>query len=308
MENYILDIQRMSTEDGPGIRTTVFFKGCNLKCRWCHNPESIAFNREKYWMPDNCMFCLSCQEACPEQAIYFDEQGMNIDDKLCAFCLTCADVCPSNAIEVKGKKIDIDELVYELEKDSSFYKHSQGGITLSGGEALLQSDYLLELVKKLKEKSIHLALDTAGHYPFEKLEKLLPYIDLILYDLKIFNDEEHKKYTGVTNKLILENAIKLGKIETPEIWIRTPIIPGATDSNENIEALGQFINSNLPRVSKWELLSFNNLSKEKYRYLGLNWDYTQTELISKDKMIKLCQTAQRYISNATWSGATKLEV
>jgi pyruvate formate lyase activating enzyme len=308
MEDYILDIQRMSTEDGPGIRTTVFFKGCNLKCLWCHNPESISFQKEKYWIRDKCMGCNSCKDECPSQAISFDGEGMKVDNELCSFCLNCVEVCPTNALELKGEKIEVDALVHELMKDLSFYKNSNGGVTLSGGEAVLHQNYLIQLLKKLKEKSIHIAIDTAGRYPFEMLEKLIPYTDLILYDLKVYDSNLHKKYTGVDNALIKENAIKLGKLSKPEIWIRTPIIPNSTDSEENIEALGAFIRDNMPNISKWELLSFNNLSKEKYRLLGSVWDYEKEELLQKEKMIKLCQIAQKYVNKATWSGATKLEV
>ncbi|HHX80473.1 MAG TPA: glycyl-radical enzyme activating protein [Acholeplasmataceae bacterium] len=308
MENYILDIQRMSTEDGPGIRTTVFFKGCNLKCRWCHNPESLSFKQQKYWIEDNCIGCFSCLEACPEKAISFPETGMKVNLSLCTFCLRCAEVCPTNSIEVKGEKIAVDTLYQELLKDLSYYKNSSGGVTLSGGEAVLHNDYVLELLKKLKGVGIHTALDTAGHYPFEMLERLLPYVDLILFDLKIFDEDIHKKYTGVGNKRIKENAIKLGKITYPKVWIRTPIIPNSTDSLENIEKLGEFIRDKLLNLEKWELVSFNNLSKDKYRLLGNVWEYEEEELMTKEKMTELCEIAKKYVKNAIWSGATKLEV
>lgn len=308
MENYILDIQRMSTEDGPGIRTTVFFKGCNLKCRWCHNPESLSFKQQKYWIEDNCIGCFSCEKVCPEQAISFTEIGMKVNASLCTYCLRCADECPTNSIEVKGEKIEVAELYQELLKDISYYENSAGGVTLSGGEAVLHNDYVFELLKKLKLAKIHTAVDTAGHYPFEMLERLIPYTDLILFDLKIFDDETHQKFTGVSNKRIKENAIKLGKITYPKVWIRTPIIPNSTDSIENIEKLGEFIRDNLPHIEKWELVSFNNLSKDKYRLLGNVWEYDEEELMTKEEMTELCEVAKKFVKNAIWSGATKLEV
>jgi len=306
MEDYILDIQRMSTEDGPGIRTTVFFKGCNLQCKWCHNPESIAFQRQKYWVKDKCIACFSCQEVCPQQAITFNEDGMQISSN-CNFCLHCVEACPANAIEVKGEIISVDKLFSELLKDLSYY-HKDGGVTFSGGEAVLHHEYLYELMKKLKAAGIHTAIDTAGAYPYEVLEKLLPYTDLLLYDLKIFTNAKHKYFTGVDNDLIKANAIKLGKLEYPKIWIRTPIIPGATDDEENIRQLGEFIREYMPNIEKWELVSFNNLSREKYRLLGKVWDYQHAELIAKAKMMELTKIAQEYMPQAVWSGATKLEV
>ena len=167
-----------------GIRTTVFFKGCNLKCRWCHNPESLSFKQQKYWIEDNCIGCFSCEKVCPEQAISFTEIGMKVNASLCTYCLRCADECPTNSIEVKGEKIEVAELYQELLKDISYYENSAGGVTLSGGEAVLHNDYVFELLKKLKLAKIHTAVDTAGHYPFEMLERLIPYTDLILLILR----------------------------------------------------------------------------------------------------------------------------
>ncbi|MFW5780533.1 MAG: glycyl-radical enzyme activating protein [Bacillota bacterium] len=308
METYILDIQKMSTEDGPGIRTTVFFKGCNLKCKWCQNPESIPFYRQKYWVKDKCIGCLSCKEACEINAIDFDEEGLKKDDKVCNFCLKCAEECPTNAIEVKGRKIEIQELVKELMKDKVFYDKSNGGVTLSGGEAALHWEYAYELLKELKKRDVHTALDTAGCYPYRILQKLLEYTDLILYDIKHIDNERHKELTGVENKLILQNAKRLGSLEKPEIWVRTPIIPDATDSEENIKGIGKFIKEHMKNIEKWELVAFNNLSREKYKLLEKQWEYKDTQLMEKEKMQKLTELAKKYHKNATWSGATRVEV
>lgn len=308
MDTYILDIQRMSTEDGPGIRTTVFFKGCNLKCVWCHNPESIVFYKQKYWIEDRCIGCHTCVESCPNSAISFNEQGIIFDEKLCSYSLNCVEACPANAIEVKGKSIGVEPLVYELLKDKAYFEASGGGITLSGGEAVLQWEYLLPLVKSLKEHGLHIALDTAGNYPYTILEKVLPYLDLILYDIKIADKDLHKKYTGVENILILQNAKRIGKLQTPKIWIRTPIVPGFTDDEQNIRSIASFIKENMPDIERWELLAFNNLSKGKYRLLGKAWDLEDVQLMEKKKMEELCKLAKNYTKNVMWSGATRLEV
>lgn len=308
MDTYILDIQKMSTEDGPGIRTTVFFKGCNLKCSWCHNPESIAFYRQKYWIKDKCIGCYSCKQVCPNSAVEFSDNGLVFDEKLCVFCLLCSEECPTNAIEVKGQAVETEYLVNELLKDKAYYNSSGGGVTLSGGEAAMHWEYVLTLVKRLKEEGLNVALDTAGNYPYSILQKLLPYLDLILYDIKIMDNQKHKEYTGAENTLILQNAKKLGSIDYPKVWVRTPIIPRCTDNKDNIREIGKFIKENMPSVEKWELVSFNNLSKEKYRLLGREWKFRDAELMEKKTMEDLCKVANGYVKNAEWSGATKLEV
>ena len=308
MQTYILDIQKMSTEDGPGIRTTVFFKGCNLKCFWCHNPESIAFYRHIFWLEERCMGCQSCVKVCPKKAVSAEPEGMKIDEKICDFCNLCVEECPMNAIEIKGEEISVEELVKELMKDKAYYDASGGGVTLSGGEAVLNWEYALPLLKELKQRGIHTAIDTAGCYPFPILQKLLPYTDLVLYDLKHIDNMLHNEFTGMENTLILQNAARLDKLKSPKVWVRTPIIPGATDTEENIRGLAQFIKNNMPNIEKWELVSFNNLSKQKYKLLGKEWQYNDAELITKQKMQNLCNIAKSITNKAMWSGATKLEV
>ncbi len=308
MQTYILDIQKMSTEDGPGIRTTVFFKGCNLKCLWCHNPESIAFYRHIFWLEERCMGCQSCVKVCPKKAVSAEPEGMKIDEKICDFCNLCVEECPMNAIEIKGEEISVEELVKELMKDKAYYDASGGGVTLSGGEAVLNWEYALPLLKELKQRGIHTAIDTAGCYPFPILQKLLPYTDLVLYDLKHIDNMLHNEFTGMENTLILQNAARLDKLKSPKVWVRTPIIPGATDTEENIRGLAQFIKNNMPNIEKWELVSFNNLSKQKYKLLGKEWQYNDAELITKQKMQNLCNIAKSITNKAMWSGATKLEV
>jgi len=308
METYILDIQRMSTEDGPGLRTTVFFKGCNLQCSWCHNPESIAFERQTYWIKDKCIGCLTCVNGCPNGALSAQEAGIVKDITKCQSCFICAQECPTLAMELKGEAYSPKQLFEELVKDKVYFEKSGGGITLSGGEPVLHSEYTLELAKLIKAEGIHIALDTAGCYPPQRLERLLPYIDLVLYDIKLADSAKHKANTGVENTLILENAKKLGALAKPAVWVRTPIIPGATDDEDNIIAIGAFIAEYMPNIEKWELLSFNNLAKDKYSLLGRQWAHAGDALIKKQKMQHLCALASKFSNRACWSGATLLEV
>lgn len=308
MQTYILDIQKMSTEDGPGIRTTVFFKGCNLNCKWCHNPESISLSQHIFWLKDRCMGCHTCLKVYPNNAITLQSDGIKIDGKLCNFCGKCVEECPMNALEIKGQVMDPTDLISELMKDKAYYYTSNGGVTLSGGEVVLSHQYAIEVLRELKKRGVHTAIDTAGCYSFSLLENLLPYADLILYDIKHIDNVKHKELTGVENTLILENAKKLGAMQAPKVWIRTPIIPSSTDSEENIIGIANFIKENMPHVEKWELVSFNNLGKQKYNLLGKEWFYKDTPLITKGKMQKLCEIANDITNKATWSGATKLEV
>jgi pyruvate formate lyase activating enzyme len=254
------------------------------------------------------MGCQSCVKVCPKKAVSAEPEGMKIDEKICDFCNLCVEECPMNAIEIKGEEISVEELVKELMKDKAYYDASGGGVTLSGGEAVLNWEYALPLLKELKQRGIHTAIDTAGCYPFPILQKLLPYTDLVLYDLKHIDNMLHNEFTGMENTLILQNAARLDKLKSPKVWVRTPIIPGATDTEENIRGLAQFIKNNMPNIEKWELVSFNNLSKQKYKLLGKEWQYNDAELITKQKMQNLCNIAKSITNKAMWSGATKLEV
>ena len=248
------DIQRNSFVDGPGIRTTVFFKGCNLKCAWCHNPESQSAKPQMMFYKDKCTGCGKCKSVCP----YHLEQ--------CELCGKCTLYCPADARMVCGKEHTVDEVLKEVLKDKAFYETSGGGVTFSGGECMLQIDFLVEILKQCKENGIHTAVDTAGHIPFESFEKILPYTDLFLYDIKIFDSQKHKQYVGVSNELILENLKKLFERKA-KLWIRIPIIPDVNDSIEEIQKIKDFLKT-IGTAEKIELLPYHAMGENKYRAIG----------------------------------------
>ena len=312
----LLEIQRMSTEDGPGIRTTVFFKGCGLKCRWCHNPESIAPHPQVQWIESRCIACGTCVSQCPEGALELTAQGIVIDRQVCRNCSVCAEACPTAALERLGKKWRLEDLLAEVLKDRAYFDVSGGGITLSGGEPGLQARFAAAFLDRLRAQGVHTALDTCGLYDTKVLEQLLPATHLLLYDLKIADPERHRECTGHTNEKILENAMYAARYlrkqaKASRMWVRTPIIPGDTDTPENIAAIGRFIATRLEgMVSRWELCAFNNLCADKYRRLDLPWPYAGCPLPSANRMEALAETARASGVDAEivqWSGATHLE-
>ena len=301
-EAVILDIQRMSTEDGPGLRTTVFFKGCNLVCPWCHNPESIALKSDLNWYAVKCLGCNICQKVCPQKGISRNGNGIRFNRPLCTACGTCVDNCPNGAIELKGTAIPVEKLASQLLKDRAYFG-ADGGVTFSGGEVMLQHEAALQLARLLKAEGIHIAIDTAGCYEYGILEAMLPHIDLVLYDLKISDPEAHKRIIGADNRLILENYRRLIKAGV-RVWVRTPIISGATDTRENIAAIGEFIAAaGLPE--KWELCAFNNLCKDKYERLDKEWEYRDTGLTEKAHIETLTEIALGYVPTAEYTGTVR---
>ncbi len=277
----------MSTEDGPGIRTTVFFKGCSLNCLWCHNPESISPHPQVHWVSNQCIGCKTCLEVCPEGALAFTSAGNRVDRNRCTGCGLCAEECPANALELLGRTWNLDDLFAEVMKDRTYFEKSGGGVTLSGGEPTMQAGFNRELLKRLTESGIHTALDTCGMCSPKALQGLLPYCDLLLFDVKEIDSEKHVKFTGTGNEKILENLIHVrdwmqSNDRPKKLWIRTPIIPDATATSENIRGIGKFIAANLDGlVDRWELCAFNNLCKDKYLRLNLDWTYRDRDLLGK---------------------------
>jgi pyruvate formate lyase activating enzyme len=255
----IFDIRRFSVHDGPGIRTTVFFKGCPLRCIWCQNPESMERRSEIIFFEHKCINCGRCIDACP---IIRDE--IKISKEACLRCGLCADACMSGARIKAGDLRSSLDLFDEIRKDIAFYKNSGGGITLSGGEPMMQADFIREFADLCKNENMNIAIDTCGYAAWESFEKILPFTDLFLYDLKIMDSQLHKQYTGADNELILNNLIRLAE-SNKDIIIRVPLIPFYTDNMNNIENIALFLYNHLRnKILRVDLLQYNVLAESKY--------------------------------------------
>ncbi len=312
----ILEIQRMSTEDGPGLRTTVFFKGCSLACSWCHNPESISIHPQVQWIGSRCIGCRTCVDPCPEDAVSMSQNGVTIDRSCCNGCGVCAQECPATAMERLGQRWQLSDLVHEVIKDRVYFEKSGGGVTVSGGEPALQVDFAAAFLKALRAQGIHTALDTCGLCSPKALDKLLPHSALVLFDFKEIDARRHRTFTGSDNRKILENLVHVSRyihshLYPQDLWIRSPLVPGATDTIDNIRGIGEWLGRNLPgQIARWELCSFNNLCKDKYTRLGMTWPFQDTELLSSDQIENLVVVAKNSGVDPDivhWSGTTMLQ-
>lgn len=263
----VFDIKRFAVHDGPGIRTSLFLKGCPLNCKWCHNPEGISPQPQLWYFPGQCLHCGDCIEICPGNALSFGEsQQVIIDRDKCTNCGLCTNVCPSKSLVIIGIERTIQEVETELLKDVLFYSESSGGITLTGGEPLLQSKCILPLLRLLKKSSIHITIESCLHIPASVIDEILPFVDLFLVDLKIFDSNWHKESTGVDNALILSNIKKLFKT-SKKIIIRVPLIPDYTNSIDNLKRIATFVSS-ANRAIPIELMNFNPLARDKFGIIG----------------------------------------
>ena len=287
----IFNIQRYSIHDGPGIRTTVFLKGCPLNCWWCQNPESQLSGQEMIFWGDRCISCGACSTICPSNAIQI-KNGIPVTEKeKCILCGKCIEKCPTLAREMTGEKLATEEVIKEIEKDLVFYEESGGGVTFSGGEPLGQSEFLEGLLSGCRKKKIHTAVDTSGYISWEILNKISPKVDLFLYDLKIMNNEKHKKYTGVSNEIILENLKKLSSIHN-NIFIRFPVIPGINDDYQNIKETGVFLSS--LKIAQVNLLPYHYMGIDKYRRLGRTYRLAATQPPSEEKLSEIAAILSKF--------------
>ncbi len=256
----IFDIQRFSVHDGPGIRTTVFMKGCPLRCRWCHNPEGLLMIPQLQFFKEKCISC----RRCGNRSLFSD-----------------AEKCPTEALTVCGHTVSEEEILGEILKDRIFYGET-GGVTFSGGECLLQADFVSEVLSLAKGAGIHTAVDTCGYVPWSSIEKTLPFCDLYLYDIKCINPDKHKQYTGVDNTQILQNIKKLSQSDK-EIWIRIPIIPDFNNSESEIEAIASFV-SELKNITQVTLMPYHSLGASKYETLGLTYQFDTALKITEGEL------------------------
>lgn len=266
MKGLIFDIKHFAIHDGPGIRTTVFVKGCPLRCLWCHNPESLAKTPQLLFTPSRCIGCGYCFKACRNDAHVSVNGAHEIDWTKCGSCGACAEECYSGALELVGKETPVEDVLEKVLKDQVFYDNSGGGLTISGGEPLSQPEFTTEVFKRAKKNGIHTALDTSGYAAWEVLETVLEHVDLVLYDIKHMDSEKHREFTGIPNELIHEN---LGKIDElgKSIWVRIPLIPGINDDLEHFKKIGSFL-SGFKHIERVDILRYHKMAESKYEHTG----------------------------------------
>lgn len=277
----VFSIDRFVAEDGPGIRTTVFLKGCPLSCVWCHSPQSQSAKPQLIFHFNRCMGCGACADVCPKNAQQVSADGRSVIWENCDDCLKCVEICPSKALETSGEWMTAEAVLDVVKKDMVYYQNSGGGVTFSGGEPGMQSGFLIECLQKCKQIGIHTALDTSGYINESAIEKLLPLVDLFLFDLKQVDVDKHKKYTGVDNGRILANLKTIGQAEKP-VWVRVPIIPGYTDDEENLRQIAELAKT-FDNIEKVFLLPYNSAAGAKYLSIGQTYELEHLSPYSQEK-------------------------
>lgn len=288
----VFDIKRFATHDGHGIRTTVFLKGCPLRCAWCQNPEGLCIQPQILYMENKCMHCGICASLSKQQGIRMIQGALHIDRKAQEDWEELCEECPTGALRFDARSYTIEELMQEIHKDEAFFRHG-GGVTLSGGEPLLQSDFAISILKRCHEEGIHTAIESSAYTPLSVLQEAVPYIDQLFIDMKLFDKNLHKAYTGVENDQIIENIRWLLTSEhRNKVTIRTPLIPEMSARIDNIAAIAKFISTLYPKV-RYELLNYNPLAKAKYDYLNMEYCFDENpKLFTKEEMQVFYQCAR----------------
>jgi len=292
MQAMVLSISRMTLHNGPGIRTVIFLKGCPLRCVWCSTPESQKKEAEIAVFPKACIGCGKCVSICPHNAVRLTSDDIILDRTLCDCCGLCTRSCHSDAIRILGSLWTVEDVIKEVKEDQVFFKHSGGGATISGGEPLIYPEYVEELAMGLKKEGINVGIDTSGYVPWSNIETVVPYVDFFLWDMKHMDPVAHKKITGVSNELIIQNLISLSKKAKP-IYIRVPVIPGYNDDEKNIRQLCVLL-ANLDSVTEVNLLPVHHLGKQRYYSLNRDYPIENVPFISQESLDHLQKIIRSY--------------
>jgi pyruvate formate lyase activating enzyme len=296
----VFDIRKYSVHDGPGIRTTVFLKGCPLTCWWCHNPESQSSEPELMLRPNLCISCGDCMAVCAHGAIGQVDDRLTWDVERCVRCGECAAVCLSGAREMAGHEMSVAAVLAELERDRLFYEESGGGVTFSGGEPLLQGRFLTDVLRNCRDLELHTAVDTSGFAAWEVFERILPFTDLFLYDLKHTDPDLHRQYTGVPYEPIRRNLERLAERGKP-VWLRVPVVPGVNDDEPNLNRVGELA-ARLPNVQQVNLLPYHVSAAGKYERMGRTYRLPETKSPSDERMAVLADLLRSFGLNVIIGG------
>ncbi|HCE45262.1 MAG TPA: glycyl-radical enzyme activating protein [Lentisphaeria bacterium] len=284
MKGLIFAIERCSLHDGPGLRTTVFLKGCPLHCHWCHNPESQSSYPELYFLHEKCTLCGACVKACPKKCHSLSVSNHDINRVLCAACGCCVSACPNSALELKGNQMDVWEVLEEVEKDRDFYVESGGGMTISGGEPMMQYEFTAELLAQSKKRGLHNCIETSGFAPMERYLKIRDDVDIFLYDIKESDPKRHLKYTGVDNRQIMENLFEIDKMGSKSI-LRCPIIPGLNDRESHLEEIAKLAGK-LKNIVEINVMPYHPMGKAKSGRIGKKQPHESNDFTENEKVEK----------------------